>query len=779
MHAYHPCSSLLIAARLENCVQCKGGKPDLYCPGCLGRFYHTECFEKAKRHRPDRDASLRGHEKVPIGLLRALDYINWPNEQTNISREDIDSSKQHQFIRMDEQNYTLTFGPRAIPLLRPPPVIQAASECATSSAPQVPDDATSADHLSLQDPPITDHGRRPGFISFLGDTGTGKSWILRSLLRKFPKYPAPLSSPGKQTNVVASTSSGINLYADGESAFHDDPILFLDFEGLNGTDLPCTYALQQEPSALSDHHLKMLISRRQHYAESIYPRLAYAFSDCIVFVTTNTMQSREAVAKMIASFVNAAHGARFQTFKPALIIVYNKYSNNDDDWSDEASTAAFLNPTSSSEQRVKELRYYFNPIRVIKIPPCLGTLGHISVAQIDKLGELLREEYRLARTRRVQSDMHFESSSLLCYLSSALHVYSQLDAEPVFDWVTATRRHPPATRLSSRTAALISFWRYTMASRSRHHSPVESFKRASTAFRSRLKFFVHLYIYRHNLSALQGYRDFAADFQNFRARCAELDIPCGDNPCGGTRGRHRPDVHEDRDGRRWPGAYTPALHLELVDLMPPLTNDDYTILTALDLPEPASTRDYFPTENCSGCLLLPIATTLSCRHPFCEPCVREMMGLDQALHLLPTIRCLFCSDHRTFSPRFLPAGAGYRILVLNAIELRVISPTKMLQSLEKECFSIPVRYLFDFFIGADTGASLALAVGSTHPSMSLGLGGLEGRFRAMDELEMVWSSAETEEKMRRLLESHDKPVGRADSCPHVAVVSWWTPKHPV
>jgi hypothetical protein len=126
----------------------------MYCPGCLGRFYHVECFDKAKRHT-DRDTPHRGHDKVPIGLLKNLDYINWPNEQTRISGKELDASKHDRSIRVDERDYMLTFGSRAVPLLRPPPVIQASSKCPSSSAAHIPDGRghrlpTRAEHTNAQ-----------------------------------------------------------------------------------------------------------------------------------------------------------------------------------------------------------------------------------------------------------------------------------------------------------------------------------------------------------------------------------------------------------------------------------------------------------------------------------------------------------------------------------------------------------------------------------------------------------------------------------------------------
>jgi hypothetical protein len=618
-----------------------------------------------------------------------LTYINTPNEQRSISSADIDRMKETHFIEMDDQGRTLAFGPRAAPLLRPPPQIQVIHD---------PSSALGVADISMDAAPANIHpssnirklSHYPGFISFLGDTGAGKSWILRSLLRAFPHYPAPLSSPGKAANVVASTSSDINLYADGATSSSDSPILFLDFEGLNGTDLPCTYTPRQH---LPPEDLKALVANRQHYVETVYPRLAYAFSDCIVFVTTNTMQSREAITALIASFVNAAHGSRYQSFKPALVIVYNKFANDDPDWSEQASTIAFLEPASSSGGEVNKLQNYFDPVRTIKIPSSQGKFGHIAIAQLDELEKLLREEFRSARNRRVQCYMNFESRELMSHLWKALRIYSDPDDQaPVFDWVTATQvdealvldsvtatlKFSPLVSSSEsfRVDALVSFWRYCLDSRE-INGHTESFKIAWIAFTIHLDFFVRLYVHRQVDSGNLYRHDLASDVVIFQSTVAELEVPCsaklGSERCGGTRGRHRPYLHESAQNTRWIGRYKPIMKLERLADSIPSKDKDYDILTVLDFPAKGVFCGYLAGATCAGCLFLPVAPT-SCHHPFCETCIQEIVKSDRPLHCLPTARCLSCPCGKIFSLRFLPDSTGYRLLQLFAKRLSEVEP---------------------------------------------------------------------------------------------------------
>jgi hypothetical protein len=701
----------------------------LYCPGCQGKFYHKACFNQAKRHRTG-DAQYLGHAEVPITLLKDLKYVNKPNERSGISSADILAAREHLFITMDVVKETLTFGPRAVPILRLPP------DSHTHRA--IENDANHWYKLQyspifltpdqLPDPRAS--SACPGFISFLGDTGTGKSWILRSLLRNMPHYPAPLSSPGKTSNITISTSSDICLYADGASASDDSPLLFLDFEGLGGSDLPCTY-VPSEPLPSSSDGDKAMLARRRHYVEVVYPRLAYTFSDCIVFLTTDTMQSREHIANLISSFVNAAHGSRYQPFKPALIILYNKFANDETDWSWNASTAAFLDPKNSSEAQVHELHNYFNSIHAIKLPSSQGHLGHVAIHQLDGLERLLREEYHLARERRAQSYMSFVSPLVMRYLSRALHIFSNKDL-PVFDWAMAVRdvSTTVVSSMSHHMPALLSFWSYCWDSQE-GKSPLESFNRAWLKFTFHLEFFLRL---REARSDQTSYPVIATDLKMFQSHIVELVVPCsgkqGHRWCGGTRLTHREGLHESDDAHCWRGGYVPAVNPQyLPDILKARSEDHNSlVLTVLDSPDLKFLRDYLPEVICAGCLFLPVAVTLSCKHPFCETCVKDILGSDRNLHRLSVIRCPFCSDEKVFSPSLLPESAGYRILALGAGGVRGISTVRVLRSIERQCFDIPIRYLFDLFIGAGVGGLLALAVTSSHHFLSLDEATLKDKF---------------------------------------------------
>jgi len=254
----------------------------VYCDACWGTQAPHKLKFKALASTP--------HEKTPLDIATKVNTV----------LESTEDDQQRVKLHREDQN-TAWFG------------IERSGD---SSPLLIQDFGRLNDFLNgweAKKDPKTPGPRTPSLVSFVGQTGVGKSSLIKLLIDFASKDEQTSSTPviGSRTDHLP-TSEDVHLYLDPRTAFTKHPILLADCEGLDGGDREPLGAKLKSQSRKEDEEIArnydgLFDSQRVAYecelqwsmTESnkprsrgfavthVYPRLLYAFSDVIVFVLKN------------------------------------------------------------------------------------------------------------------------------------------------------------------------------------------------------------------------------------------------------------------------------------------------------------------------------------------------------------------------------------------------------------------------------------------------------------------------------------------------------------
>ncbi|TVY16534.1 Phospholipase A I [Lachnellula arida] len=463
-HAYAPSSAPGSAAGSNYCIQCEDHNLTLYYCNLCDVTYCGKCWDKIGPHRKGkRGPGGIPHEKTDQTVadkLRAA-FEASPDDQ-----------EQEAMFQADEN--TAWFG-----------VVKDESSDLIFH-----DYGRYADIIAeiSKTRGLRHNNRFPGLVCFVGETGAGKSSLIKVLI----ELSEAESDTHHQTPVVGSirhqdvpTSGDVHLYTDPKTYLSDNPILYADCEGLAGGE--------REPKGARSRLIKHMNgesrtnqrtksfqrSQRnlQHSSEreitwattserqtrefavtQLYPRLLYTFSDVVVFALKNPRVIENVIEKLIEWAAAALEMSSNQPVLPHAVIALNasELSINPEQWEVPRATKWLMDAVKESiSKNVKFRKHaqiwrsrgrridtvedlllsYYSSIRVVRIPG----VGRPTLMknQMEKLYGEISASLEVSKTSKRSLRMLLDADELQPYLQFAFdHFSTNLDR--AFDFVQAS-----------------------------------------------------------------------------------------------------------------------------------------------------------------------------------------------------------------------------------------------------------------------------------------------------------------------------------------------------
>ncbi|KAK8121780.1 hypothetical protein PG984_010450 [Apiospora sp. TS-2023a] len=460
----------------KKCEQCEEhGKDVWYCNICDTSFCDP-CWNGQFVHRKPPRGGLP-HEKTDVNIAEKVQ---------NVLSPPTDNWAREQLYKADE--ITSWFGVER-PEDNAPPVFQDYGRFADLMASTDP--IRSQPSFMERWAEVGRDRRTPSLVSFVGQTGAGKSTLVKLLidfgLNGPAFFPTPVVGP---RGAHLPTSEDVHLYLDPRTCDSPGPLLYADCEGLEGgereplgakfrrmrrahKDNPNESEAEAEAQArkaskiISERELEWASESRTRSREfavtNLYPRLLYTFSDTIVFVLRNPKTIEHVFEKLVKWAAAAIETSSNQPVLPHAIIALNA-SEHDIDvklWDVKFNTETILEDLAHTVNRNETFKKwsqfwrergkaidnlldlvlcYYSTIQIIRLPA--EGRPKLMAEQVEKLYKATLSGCIAARGARNKVRMLLDVEDMHAYLQEAFNHYSKTLESP-FDFVQASFRNSP------------------------------------------------------------------------------------------------------------------------------------------------------------------------------------------------------------------------------------------------------------------------------------------------------------------------------------------------
>ncbi|KAL1602434.1 hypothetical protein SLS60_005850 [Paraconiothyrium brasiliense] len=324
-------------------------------------------------------------------------------------------------------------------------------------------DVWSSTMTSIDSQPSHKDGRTPSLVSLVGQTGAGKSSLIKLMIdlnsTQDQKFCSPVVGASGETD---PTSENVHLYADPVTTISDNPIFFADCEGLQGGErepLGARFRRNRKkmrnpeptPLPVSERKLEWAEekshSSREYAVTHLYPRLLYTFSDVIVFVLRNPRVVENVLEQLVSWAAAALETSSNQPILPHAIIVLNASENDIDEseWDLDNATTKILESLSrivfkntvfkKYAQFWRERRKQIETVEQLM----LSYYSSIRVQAASGAADAMCEQ---ARQRKADLRMLLDAEELQSYLQCAFDHFA-ISLDKPFDFVEASFSNSP------------------------------------------------------------------------------------------------------------------------------------------------------------------------------------------------------------------------------------------------------------------------------------------------------------------------------------------------